>query len=92
MVCVLVVTAIVGHVIVSISLTTLFNRPVAPVISPACSGHVSNEVAWAKLVTWAEEIGRSTTMTQLGRGDLSGSKSWSEQELQRKCCVLWYMG
>ena len=44
MVCVLIVTAVIGYVIVSVSLAIPFSGVVSPVIPPAWSGHVGNGV------------------------------------------------
>lgn len=50
-VCILVFTAVLGHIIVSMCLAILFSGAVVPIIAPVWSGHVGNEVAWARLVT-----------------------------------------
>jgi hypothetical protein len=50
-VCVLVFTAILGHIIVSICLATLFSSVIAPSIATAWSGHSDGGIAWARVVT-----------------------------------------
>lgn len=50
-VCVLVFTAVLGHIIVSMCLATLFSGAVVPIIAPAWSGHFGKEVPWVRLVT-----------------------------------------
>lgn len=50
MVCVLVFTAILGHVIAPI-LASLFSGVFALVIVSVWGGHLGKEVAWARLVT-----------------------------------------
>lgn len=50
-VCILVFTAVLGHITVSMCLVTLFSGAVVPIIALAWSGHIGKEVPWARLVT-----------------------------------------